>query len=104
MYRNFHKKIKKFNQFSETFCELHKIDVYNRLTIKTFLLYLRASCAFYDCGEKLETRNEKLEVLKKLDKSWKFPEILNENLILEFKMMTLDCQGHHKDHSISLSS
>ena len=36
--------------------------------------------------------------------SWKFPKMLNENLIIDFLRTMCDCQGHPKDHSISLSS
>ena len=39
-----------------------------------------------------------------MNMSWKFPKMLNENLIIDFKTTMGDCQGHQQDHSIPLSS
>ena len=36
--------------------------------------------------------------------SWKFPKMLNENLIKDFLRTMCGCQGHQKDHLIALLS
>lgn len=92
----FLRKIKK-TLFSER--NLNWCFVFN-LPSKLFSVLESLLCVFYMT---IEIERMKKKILW-MNMSWKFLKILNENLIIDFLRTMCDCQGHPKDHSISLSS